>query len=189
LRRAAVPNKLSLIDHLRIERLVWTLDQQLYDLPHATRVAKRREVRDNLRDAARDVGVGEALRRLGGSRRLAEEFLAAEYGPGPRHSWLAAGYFASLVPMLVLYAFGEAANAFERGVLAHDPHATGTFTWDGIALFQHAVTFTFTDGHAEHVGGSWTPLTYILWLAGTVLVGRLWRLLPWYRRRRADAAV
>ena len=50
---------------MRIERLVWLLDQQLYDLPRSSRIAKRREVRDNLLAAARDIGTADALRRLG----------------------------------------------------------------------------------------------------------------------------
>ena len=46
----------NLIDRLRIERVVWTLDQRLYDLPRSSRIAKRREVRQNVLAAAHDVG-------------------------------------------------------------------------------------------------------------------------------------
>ena len=48
-------------DRLRIERVVWTLDQRLYDLPRAVRIAHRRELRENLLTAARDVGTGAVL--------------------------------------------------------------------------------------------------------------------------------
>ena len=47
---------LGWIDRLRIERVVWALDQRLYDLPRKSRIAKRREVRENLLTAAADIG-------------------------------------------------------------------------------------------------------------------------------------
>ena len=180
-----MPNSVTWLDRLRIERLVWALDQQLYDLPRASRIAKRREVRDNLLAAARDVGTTEALRRLGSSRRLAEEYLTAEFGEGPRHSWLAAAYFCTLVPFLLTFFCDEATSAYQQAITATDPHVTGSFTWGGISYLQSAITYTFTDGDASHVGGAWTPITYVLWFAGTVVVGRLWRILPRTRRRRS----
>jgi hypothetical protein len=176
------------IDRLRIERFVWALDQQIYDLPRASRIARRREVRDNLLAAARDVGTTEALRRLGSSRRLAHEYLAAELGDGPRHSWIAAAYFAGLFPLILLSGLGQAASAYQDGITAVNPHVTGTFTWHGIDYLQTDVTFTFVDGNASQVGGAWTPLTYAIWILGTVLIGRLWRLLPWISRRRVQNA-
>jgi hypothetical protein len=172
------------LDRLRIERFVWTLDQRIYDLPRASRIARRREVRDNLLAAAVQVGTTKALRGLGSSRRLAGEYLDAELGEGPRHSWLAAAYFAGLVPLLMLFGMGVTESAYRDGITAVDPHASGTFTWHGIDYLQTAVTFTFVDGNGTRVGGAWTPLTYAIWLLGTILVGRLWRLLPGFRRDR-----
>jgi hypothetical protein len=184
-----VSHSVSFLSRLRIERLVWALDQQLYDLPRASRIATRRDVRTNLLAAAHDVGTTEALRRLGGSRQLAESYLTAELGGGPRHSWVAAAYFCALVPLLLNFVFDEAANAYQSAITAVDPHATGTFTWGGISYLQSAVTYVFADGRGDRSGGAWTPLTYALWAIGVVLVGRLWRLLPWFaRRRRAIAA-
>ena len=80
-------------DRLRIERVVWALDQRLYDLPRRTRIETRREVRQNLLTGARDVGTTQALRNLGGSAELAQEYLSAAFGSRPRHSWMAAGLF------------------------------------------------------------------------------------------------
>jgi len=181
-----MPHSITWLSRLRIERLVWALDQQLYDLPRASRIAKRREVRDNLLAAARDVGTAEALRRLGGSRRLAREYLTAEFGDSPRHSWVAAAYFCTLVPLVLNFAFGETASAYGDGITAVDPHATGVFTWDGVGFLQSAITYTFVDGTSSTVGGAWTPMTYALWLVGTLLAGRLWRLLPARRGRAAE---
>ncbi|SHM84166.1 hypothetical protein [Actinacidiphila paucisporea] len=184
-----MPHALSLLGRLRIERLVWALDQQLYDLPRASRVATRREVRANLVAAAEDVGVGEALRRLGGGRRLAENYLAAEFGEGPRHSWIAAAAFLTAVPLLLNYVLGEAASAFRQGITAHDATATGTFTWSGVSFLQSGLTFTFDQGRSAQVGGAWTPWTYLLLFAGSIACGRLWRLLPAWKARHRHPAV
>ena len=106
------------LDRLRIERVVWTLDQRLYDLPRRTRIQTRREVRQNLLTGARDVGTTQALRNLGGSAELAQEYLAAAYGAGPRHSWVAAGVFFFTVPLLATSFFADAATAFASGITA-----------------------------------------------------------------------
>jgi hypothetical protein len=174
-----------MLDRLRIERLVWFLDQQLYDLPRAQRIAIRREVRANLIEAARDVGVTEALRRVGGSRRLAEQYLVAEFGDRPRPSWVGAAYGAGLTPLLLNFVLSEAANAFRDGVTAVDPHATGTYVWSGVSGLQTAITYTFTNGTATSSGGAWTPLTWVVLLAVIAGTGRLWRLR--IRRRPAVA--
>jgi hypothetical protein len=181
------PHPVGRFQRLRIERLVWALDQQIYDLPGRSRVAIRREVRQNLLAAARDVGATEALRRIGGSRQLAEQYLTAELGDGPRQSWIAAAYTAALTPLLLNYVLSEAANAYQQGITASDPHASGVFTWGGISYLQSAVTYTFDAGSGSHSGGAWTPLVYVLWLLSVVAAGRLWRTLPWWRARRGRA--
>ncbi|HSV67952.1 MAG TPA: hypothetical protein VLJ59_18910 [Mycobacteriales bacterium] len=181
-----MPHSITWIDRLRIERVVWTLDQRLYDLPRRSRIAKRRELRDNILVAARDVGTSPALRRLGDSRRLADEYLTAELGEGPRHSWVAAILFGGTVPLLINYFLGEAASAYGQAITATDPNATGTFVWGGVHHLQETVTYTFTQGQASITGGAWTPVCWALWILGTVLAGRLWRLLsPVARQRRA----
>jgi hypothetical protein len=176
---------MGILDRLRIERLVWALDQQLYDLPRRARLAARRDVRANLLEAAGEIGAREALRRIGGSRQLAEQYLVAELGEGPRHSWIAAAYFAATVPLLLLFFLGEAASAYQDGLTA--AHASGSFVWNGVAYLQSAQTFTVHHGQVSSVGGGWTPLVYVLWLAGTIACGRLWRVLP--RRARNESPV
>ncbi len=181
-------HSISWIDRLRIERVVWSLDQRLYDLPRRSRIEKRREVRANLITAAHDVGARTALKQLGTAPQLAREYLSAEFGDGPRHSWMAAGLFGASMPLLLNWILFEAMLAFRDGVLARDAHATGTFTWKGVPAIQSAVTYTFTDGKGESVGGAWTPLVYVLLVVGTVCVGRLWRIpVAWWRRRHQSA--
>ncbi len=188
-----MPTSLTLVDRLRIERVVWLLDQRLYDLPRRSRIANRREVRENLLTAARDLGTGPALRRLGDGRQLATDYLTAEFGEGPRHSWMAAGVFAATTALLLNWVLFEAVLAFRDGLLAASPHATGSFEWGGLALVQSAVTFRLVDGRASWVGGAWTPWLYLFWVTASVVAGRLWRALPWralpwLARRRAAAA-
>jgi hypothetical protein len=175
---------LTVIDQLRIERAVWALDQRLYDLPRKSRIARRRELRDNLRTAATDVGTSVALRNLGDSRALAAEYLSAQFGDGARPSWIAAATFLLLGQLLFTSLLTEAVLAFGDGVTAADPHAQGTFTWEGIRYLQSSVTYTFVDGHGQSVGGAWTPLSWALFLAGAVVIGRLWRFPSTWRRRR-----
>ena len=103
-------------DRLRIERAVWTFNSYLQALPWRSQVAKRRELRVNLRAASADVGTKEALRRLGNVRTMAADYITAEYG-GPRPSWWAA--------ICVLQAFwfmfwlsSARIDAFKGGVIA-----------------------------------------------------------------------
>jgi hypothetical protein len=180
-----MPHAVTWLDRLRIERAVWALDQRLYDLPRKSRIAKRREVRQNLLTASHDIGTVAALSHLGNSRQLAAEFLSAEFGDEARPRWIAAALFVLTGQLLLTSFLTEAALAFGDGITAADPHATGTFTWSGVRYLQDTVTYTFVDGEGSSVGGAWTPLVWVIWIVAAVLVGRLWRVAPMRRRRRA----
>ncbi|MFL6154276.1 MAG: hypothetical protein ACJ72B_18015 [Ornithinibacter sp.] len=180
-----MPNDVNLLDRLRIERVVWSLDQRLYDLPRRTRIERRRELRNNLLDAAHDADASTALRDVGDSSTLAAEYLDAELGPGPRPSWMAAGAFLLTSALILTSLFFDAAGAFGDGILAGNPEATGTFAWPGIGYLQTPVTYTVTDGAHTFVGGAFTPLTYLLLAIGTIATGRLWRALPRWRRNHS----
>ena len=166
-------------DRLRIERAVWAFDSLLQDLPRRSRVAKRRELRDNLRAGADDVGAAAAVRQLGDLRQLAAGYLAAEYGDWqPRPSWTSAFAGAVLSYLVLSWLLEAGSSAFRAGVLAGEPRATGSFTWNGIPYLLDDVAFTFSNGASTSVGGAWTPLAYAGVLLVTVLAGRLWRVLP-----------
>lgn len=173
-------------DRLRIERLVWMLDQQIYDLPRERRIATRREVRANLLEAAADVGTGEALRRLGGSRGLAEQYLRAEFGDRPRYSWIGAITAAGFTPLILNYVLSEATNAFADGVRA--AHGSGTFTYTGVAHLQNVQTVTVSGADIQLGGGGWTPVAYVVWLLIVIFAGRLWRLFRRNSHVRVSAA-
>ncbi|MER8186862.1 hypothetical protein [Kitasatospora sp. NPDC094015] len=180
-----MPHTTTWLDRVRIERVVWSLDQRLYGLiPSRTRIARRREVRANLLAAAAEVGTTKALRQLGGSRELAHEYLNAELGEGPRHSWLAATLFLFTTPLLLNFFLGEVTNAYQRAVADLAPGGDGTFTGSGVQWLQSSVTVVVHHGEASRSGGAWTPLAYALVLVGTIACGRLWRALP---RRGQDA--
>ena len=170
-------------DRLRIGRLVWSLDQQLYDLPRRSRISTRREVRENLLTAARDIGTSAALRNVGSSTRLAREYLAAQFGDQLRPSWTVAALFLLTGQLVFTALLGEAALAFGDGIRAADPAVSGTFRWHGIRYLQDTVTYTFVDGSGTSVGGAWTPLAWALWIGATIVVGRLWRVVPMWRHR------
>jgi hypothetical protein len=166
-------------DRLRLERAVWSVDRLLQDLPRASRVAKRRELRDNLRSATEDVGAATAVRQLGDLRQLAAGYLAAEYGEWqPRPSWTKAAGGAVLSYVILYWLLEAASSAFRAGVLTTQPEATGRFSWDGIPYLLDDVVFTFTNGSSTSVGGAWRPGAYVAVLVVTVLAGRLWRLVP-----------
>ncbi len=180
-----MPHPLTWRGRARIERVVWALDQRLYDLPRASRIATRREVRQNLITAACDIGASAALKQLGGTAALASEYLTAEYGEGPRHSWISACVVLAGLPLVLIALLGEAALGFGHGITAADPHATGTFAWDGVSLLQTRVTYTFVNGHGSYTGGAMSPLAWALLIIATMIAGRLWRAVPALRRRRA----
>jgi hypothetical protein len=182
-----MPTRLTLADRLRIEGRVWALDQHLYDLPHKQRVATRREVRSNVVSASQSVGTRTALANLGTTRQLAQEYLTAQYGPAPRASWWSAAAFLLTATLILTSILFDAARAFADGLLAASPHATGQFQWPGIAHLQSHVEYTIHDGKVDFVGGALTPLAYVLLALGAVAVGRLWRLLPGWRRTRKEA--
>ena len=187
----------NVIDRLRAERAVWTLDLLLQDLPGRARRAARRDTRANLLAATAEVGPGEALRRLGPLRRLAAGYLDAEYGDSrwdgdhgntvrARPRLLKAIFWVFLAEFALLGLWWVGTEAFLAGVTAADPHATGTFHWSGPGI-GHDVDYA--NGTMDALRSS-IDVRFMLAYLGTafVLGGRLWRLLPpWTRRRRRPA--
>jgi hypothetical protein len=182
--------RLGLGDRLIIERAVWSVDYLVQDLPWRSRVSKRRELRQDLRTAAAEVGARTAVDGLGDLRRLAQDYLAAEYGdPTQRPHWNAAAAWLVLSTAVMMLIDHVANTAFRAGVAAGGAHPTGVLTWGGIPHLLDRGTFTYgDDGHVTRLGGAWTPWVYVVILGGAVLIGRLWRMVP-YLRRHGSASV
>jgi hypothetical protein len=180
-----MPHTVTLLDRLRIERLVWALDQRLYDLPYRRRTDCRREVRQNTLAAAQESGITEALRGVGSAGELAREYLSAEYGNRLRPHWTTAAVVLLLIVVLIMFVIGQENTVSEAAILAVDPHATGTFTVPGITFLQRATVFTYSNGQtASPLGGDYTPLFYVLWAVAVIVAGRLWRVR--FSRRSAQ---
>jgi len=169
-------------DRMRIERVVWTLDNYLRNLPRKSRIAKRRELRVNLRAASADVGANEALRRLGNVRTMAREYLVTEYG-GPGPSWIVATYVLFAGYFFMIWLVNARIGAFKVGAIAANPHLTGTFHLTGVAYVFHSATFIYTNGKANEIGGTFLPLVNVYIFALAILAGRLWRAIPAVHQR------
>ena len=177
----------SALDRLRIERAVWAVDARLGDLPRRSRVSRRRELRDNLLAASEDVGARQAVRQLGDLRILAAGYVAAEYGElSRRPSWTAAVATLFLIEAAMTLLEYVGRTGFDSGITSATPHATGTFRWAGFPYLISDETFTYLNGTHTSVGGAWTPLVYVLMFAGAFVTGRMWRLIPAWRRQRGQ---
>jgi hypothetical protein len=187
-------SNLTRIERLRIEWTVWAFEFLLINMPHRLRVAKRREMRANLYAAAADAGTPEALRQLGSLRRLAAEYLDAQYGEHGRRPtfWRGITWMVLLLP--IMFAIEDLGKwSFLDGVRAI-PHATGVFHYTRLEFLGLDFTYRFVDG--RNIGSRWlltvtvTSLELIYMIAAFLIGARTWRLLAsWrsWRLRRAAA--
>jgi len=178
---------LSWTDRLHIERAVWTVDVLISALPAKTQRAILRELRANLNSAAAEVGAAEAVRRLGGLRRLARGYLDVEFGDnGPRPSWLRGLFWALAAELLPVMLAFLTLQAFMDGVIAADAHASGTYTWHALAPVFPSEEVTYEHGDLRSFGftiaGPMVGLPAVAFLLGA----RAWRWLRLWRRRQGD---
>jgi hypothetical protein len=173
-----MPTPLTWLDRLRVERAVWTVDVLISALPARRQRAILGELRSNLTAAAAEVGIREALRRLGGLRQLAGGYLDAELGEGrPRPSWLRGLLWALAVEAVLLAATFAGNQAFMDGVRAGDPNATGTYAWHALAPLVPGETVTLHDGAVGSLGLTfWAPGVVLICVAAFALGARVWRL-------------
>ncbi|MCW2539408.1 MAG: hypothetical protein JWN95_1133 [Frankiales bacterium] len=174
----------TVMDRLRIERAVWSFDARLQDLPRRSRIAKRRELRQNLRAAAGEVGARRAVRQLGSLRALAAEYLDAEYGElRCRPSWTAAALWIAAIEGVMMLLDQVSSTAFRAGVSTAGAHPVGAVHWRGIPYLISDKTITYAHDESTAIGGAWTVWVYVLMLGGALVAGRIWRLVPGLRRR------
>lgn len=180
---------LTLIDRLRIERAVWTVDAYLSVLPQRRQRAIRRELRANLRASAAAVGSRAAVRDLGGLRRLSIDYLSAEYRGRPWPSLFKGLVWVVAAEALLLTAWLEAFSSYRDGLAAAGA-APGNYTVEW-PLFGFAGEIT-VDGAGDFAREVFTlsPLPFFAWLAAVYVIGsRLWRAVPlWWDRLRGRRA-
>jgi hypothetical protein len=185
-----MPTPLNVVDWLRIERAVWTVDTYIQGLPSRSRVAVRRELRNNLRSSAAEVGAPEALRALGSLRRLALGYLDAEYGEGrPRPEILKGVFWTTAYDFAVVAAMIYGYESFLAG-LETGGAEPGTYVWEPGRFFGYTAEVTFDENGLS--GFSWSlSALFIVYSLVVFLVGaRMWRLVPaWWRRVRRDRAI
>lgn len=177
--------RLSIIDRLRIERAVWTVDTYLSGLPGRRRRAIRRELRTNLRASAAQAGVVAAIRDLGSLRRLSIDYLNAEYRGGPWPSMLRGIVWVVTVELVLLaVAFAQLA-AYADGLVAGDA-GPGTYAWSGSPLLGTAGEVTIDPtGQVSGLSFSLMLLPLLLIMAIAFIIGsRLWRLIALARQAR-----
>ena len=96
-------------------------------------------------------------------------------------AWLFLGYVA------LTLLLDATSSAFIDGVLAVNPHMSAPVVWSGISHVFAPLTVTFAAGEVtSRIGGAWQPLVYVVYLAGALLVGRVWRAWPSWRTRQQD---
>jgi hypothetical protein len=155
--------------NLRIEAAIKNVDWQLQGwVPGRRRRQIRDELRANLREAAGDVGYEEAVRRLGGLRELAAEYLEAER----RRVNIRAGIFSALVVFealallwyCMLASFRAGADAGRAGMAEA---SVGPFSFSGDPGLG---------GASYGLDVAW-PLWVLLPLLAFVSGSQAWRLL------------
>ena len=176
---------MNLIDRLRIDRTVWTLDAYVQSLPGRNRKAIRQELRANLIAAAADGGTRAAIRRLGPVRRLAVHYLENEYGDRARPRWLRGTLWAVAVGLAILFLAFVGHAGFLAGIEAADAHPEGAYPWRGLTLLGVSGRATYVDDRLSASGLSFSLWNVVYPLAALILGGRLWRLPgAWWRSRR-----
>jgi hypothetical protein len=84
---------------------------------------------------------------------------------------------------VVTAVLADVANGFAAGIIAANPHATGTYHWGGLWLLQGNVIAKAAGGQTTVGGGGLTLAGWVLWVLITVMVGRLWRAPGTWRSR------
>jgi len=182
-------NTLTWLDLLRIEFAIVRVDVMISALSLERQEEILGELRTNLRAASQQMGSAEAVRRLGGLRRLARSYLDVEHGDqGPRARWLIGILWMFVVEGVLLAVAVAGSQGFVDGVLATDPHASGTYAWHVLAPAAPSANFVFSDGRLDSFGLTFSAPTFAvaaaaLGAAALAIGARAWRSLPQWRHR------
>jgi hypothetical protein len=176
---------LSLMDRLRIERVVWTVDAYVQSLPGRSRQAVRRELRANLHRSTAELGASEAIQGLGDLRRLGREYLDAEYGHRPRPHVLHGVLVALAIEAMIVVALIGGFQSFLAGLESGGPPAPGTYVWNSLTALGLSGEVTYDANGVSAFSFMVAGIAPLYVLVGFVVGSRLWRLVPaWLRRVR-----
>lgn len=177
------PARPALLDPAADRAHRWILDRLVAELPGRSRRAIRRELRDNLRAAAAEVGAAEAVRRLGSLRRLANGYLDAEvgdYGPQPR--WVRGLLWPLVVEAMVVAVALIQNHAFVDGSSRSGPTSRAPTAGPRWLRGMPSGEVTLLGGQARRFGTEF-PFAILLYPAVAHELGAgMWRSLPGWRR-------
>jgi len=184
---------MRLVDRLRVERAVLTLDTWIGDLPRRRRRDVRRELRADLLASAADVGAREAVRRLGPLRRLGLDYLDAEFGElRPRPNGLHGLAWGIAAGALLVTSMVAGSEAYSSGL--RSAHAGAGTYGHRLAPWGPRYIETYPASGADPtIAWEFDGGMILLWLAvilvAVVVGGRSWRAIPaWWRHRAPSPA-
>lgn len=170
--------RIGMIGLLRIENAVQAYDfwLELRGARWRQRRELRRELRVNLKEAAADVGVTQALFNIGSPKQLA--YAVTEEGARRRPRWSLGAMWAAVAFGVVLFSLVLTSIVFLEGVLASgvvDREVRGeAFPWVGVEFIAR-VDGAGQGFAAGAAGGQWHAL--IIPAVVFLLVAQPWRLL------------
>ena len=169
---------MTIADRIRVENAVQTFDLwlELRGVPGRRRRALRRELRDNLAQAAAEVGVTAALFGIGSPKQLAYDSAPADPA---RPRWSLGALWGvltfSMLGLGVLYTAATVLQSVEAaGVVGTDVH-TSVLPWFGVDFLARV-----DQGGAISAGASGSGWYALVPVAVFLLASQPWRLL---RRR------
>jgi hypothetical protein len=163
--------KFPMADRLRLEaallRVDWELDGRI---PGRVRRQIKDELRANLSEAARVVGMKAAIRQLGDLRALGASYLEVYRGRMDLRAGFTAAFVAYVAVQVIAFAVFF---AFQGGVLSSGGHSAAYDFLNGFGPFGGSVG---AGGRSFEVT-ILTPAHLVVMLAAFVIGSRIWRLL------------
>jgi hypothetical protein len=163
--------KYHMADRLRLEAALFRVDWELDGrIPRRVRRQIKDELRANLGEAARLVGMKTAIQQLGDLRALGASYLEVYRGRFDLRAGWTAAFVAYIAVQVVAFAVFM---AFQGGVLSSGGHGAAYDLLNGFGPFRGSVG---TGGTSFEVA-ILTPAHVVVMLIAFVIGSRMWRLL------------
>jgi hypothetical protein len=156
--------------NMQIEKYVWRVSRRLRGLRGEQRREIRRDLRTHLRSASAEVGVAEAIARMGDPARVAADYADAE--AGRRLRWRPrAGLVAAVLTYLILVVLQQREIRLVRAAHWGDFDPWSADLWL-IRLSGNLERSLVLDIHIQRIAYLLLPLIAF------ALVARVWRSRP-----------